>query len=198
MLYTIATRLIKVLLLLGMRIKVVGRENVPKEGAFILAVNHKSNLDPVIAGAFCPRQLTFMAKEELFKNPLFGGLIKRLGAFPVSRGKGDVGAIKGAFAILKNQKAMLMFPQGHRMKDGQRGTAQTGVVMIAHKMQVPVVPFCISGEYKFWGKMKLTLGEPIDFSEYYGEKLDSSKMHELAEGVLDSILINDTERKLKA
>ena len=198
MLYTIATRLIKVLLLLGMRIKVVGRENVPKEGAFILAVNHKSNLDPVIAGAFCPRQLTFMAKEELFKNPVFGGLIKMLGAFPVSRGKGDVGAIKGAFAILKNQKAMLMFPQGHRMKDGQRGTAQTGVVMIAHKMQVPVVPFCISGEYKFWGKMKLTFGEPIDFSEYYGEKLDSSKMHELAEGVLDSILINDTERKLKA
>ena len=107
MLYTIATRLIKVLLLLGMRIKVVGRENVPKEGAFILAVNHKSNLDPVIAGAFCPRQLTFMAKEELFKNPVFGGLIKMLGAFPVSRGKGDVGAIKGAFAILKNQKAMV-------------------------------------------------------------------------------------------
>ena len=86
MLYGFAKILMRIVLAVCLRVKVSGKENVPREGAFILAVNHKSNYDPVVAAVYCPRQLTFMAKEELFENPVFGRLIKRLGAFPVSRG----------------------------------------------------------------------------------------------------------------
>lgn len=191
MLYEIAKGIVSVIFTLGFRVKVTGRENVPESGPFILAVNHKSNFDPAIAAVYCPRKLTFMAKEELFKNPLFGGLIRRLGAFPISRGKGDIGAIKGAFSILKDGRALLMFPQGHRMKNGQRGKAGTGAVMIAHKMQVPVVTLCISGEYRFMGRLHLTFGSPIEFTEYYGEKMSGETLKELSEGLLDKILEND-------
>ena len=111
------------------RVKVVGKENVPKDGGMILAVNHKSNWDPIFAGAYCPRPLRFMAKADLFKNKLFGGLIKKLGAFPIQRGRGDIGAIKGAFSILKNNNAMLIFPEGHRIKNGKRVKAKLGVSM---------------------------------------------------------------------
>lgn len=130
------------------RVKVVGKENVPKDGGMILAVNHKSNWDPIFAGAYCPRTLRFMAKADLFKNKLFGGLIKKLGAFPIQRGRGDIGAIKGAFSILKNNDAMLIFPEGHRIKNGRRVKAKLGVSMIAVYAEVPVIPLCISGEYK--------------------------------------------------
>lgn len=187
MLYDVVCAVLRFLFIFAFRIKVSGRELVPNDGGFILAVNHRSNFDPVMSALYCPRHLRFMSKEELFKNPIFGGLIKKLGAFPVSRGKGDVSAIKGAFSILKSGEVLLMFPQGHRMKSGQRGKAQTGVSMISHKMRVPVVPMCISGEYKFMRKINIHFGKPIEFSEYYGQKIDGEKQRELAEQVLDKI-----------
>ena len=194
MLYNIAKYGIKCVFHICFRLSVKGKHNVPKKGGFILAVNHKSNLDPPMAAACCPRKLRFMAKEELFRNKLFGWFIKSLGAFPISRGRGDIGAIKGAFAILKGGDVMLIFPQGHRMQEGERGNAQNGVAMIAHKMEVPVVPLCISGEYKFLGKMTATFGEPIEFTEFYGQKLDGQKLQELAEGVLDKILSYEVKK----
>ena len=120
MLYKFLSGLAKAVTHCIFRVKVVGKENVPKDGGMILAVNHKSNLDPIFAGAYCPRPLRFMAKADLFKNKLFGGLIKKLGAFPIQRGRGDIGAIKGAFSILKNNDAMLIFPEGHRITTGKR------------------------------------------------------------------------------
>lgn len=112
-----------------------------------------------------------MAKADLFKNKLFGGLIKKLGAFPIQRGRGDIGAIKGAFSILKNNDAMLIFPEGHRIKNGKRVKAKLGVSMIAVYAKVPVIPLCISGEYKPFHKVTVTFGKPITFEEYYGKSL---------------------------
>ena len=187
MFYKFAIAVVRVLMLFVMRVKTVGKENVPKEGGMILAVNHRSNLDPVIAGLTCPRQLTFMAKAELFKNPVFGKLIKSLGAFPIERGKGDIGAIKSAFSIVKGGGAMLIFPEGRRVKDGIKPKAKPGVAMIAQRGQVPVVPVFISGEYKWMHKITVTYGKPIDLSEYYGQKIDSEKIQEIADDILTTM-----------
>lgn len=187
MFYNFVVVLLKTVLRLVFRIKYVGRENMPKEGGVLLAVNHRSNWDPVLAGLGSPRHLRFMAKEELFKNPVFGKLISSLGAFPVSRGSGDVGAVKAAFKILKDDGVMLMFPEGHRMKDGQRGAVKRGVATIAQRCQVPVVPMYISGSYKWMSKMTITLGKPLSFEEYYGQKLDNDQLHVLAEQIMDKI-----------
>lgn len=187
MFYNFCKRLVKVLLVFAFRVRKIGTENVPREGPCILAVNHKSDLDPVIAGITCPRQLTFMAKSELFKNKLFGGLITKLGAFPVHRGVGDIGAVKAAFKIFKEGRVMLIFPEGGRVKKGKPHKAKPGVAMIAQKAGVPVIPVLIDGDYKWLGKIVVRYGEPISFDEYKGQKLTGDEIQVLADGVLDKI-----------
>lgn len=185
--YKTCLYIVKALLVPVFRLKSVGEENIPKDGPVIIAVNHRSNLDPVIAGVTCPRQICFMAKEELFKNKLFGGLIKKLGAFPIKRGKGDVGAIKAAISIFKNNGAMLIFPEGGRVKDGKRRSAKPGVAMLAQRNQVPVIPVLIDGEYRWMSRITVRYGKPISFEEYSGQKLTGEELQTLADGVLDKI-----------
>lgn len=187
MFYKVCTVIVRFVLLFVFRLKFVGRENLPKEGGVIVAFNHTSNWDPVVAGLSCPRKLRFMAKEELFKNPVFGALIKALGAFPVRRGKGDIGAIKSSLKILSEGEVMLMFPEGHRIKDGRRVKAKPGVALIAQRAQVPVVPVCISGEYKWLHRVTVTYGKPISLEEYYGQKLEQEKIQEIADGILEEV-----------
>ena len=187
MFYKVCTVIVRFVLLFVFRLKFVGRENLPKEGGVIVAFNHTSNWDPVVAGLSCPRKLRFMAKEELFKNPVFGALIKALGAFPVHRGRGDIGAIKSSLKILSEGEVMLMFPEGHRIKDGRRVKAKPGVALIAQRAQVPVVPVCISGEYKWLHKVTVTYGNPISLEEYYGQKLEQDKIQEMADNILDEV-----------
>lgn len=187
MFYWVCVRLLQFLLLFAFRIKKTGVENIPTEGGAMLAVNHKCLLDPIIAGITCPRRLKFMAKAELFKNKLFGGLIKTLGAFPVHRGSGDVGAIKSALKIINDGNMMLIFPEGGRVKSGQSRRAKPGVALIAQKACVPVIPVHIDGEYKWMSKLTVRYGEPIDFEEYKGQKLSAEEIQNLADGVLEKI-----------
>lgn len=94
-----------------------GRENIPKEGAIIVAPNHKSNFDPPIVGvAFKDRIIHYMAKEELFKNPIFGYILRQFGTFPVKRGSIDRMAIRRAILELKEGNALGIFPEGTRIQ----------------------------------------------------------------------------------
>ncbi len=187
MFYKFAIYVVRFLMLFVVRVRKKGTENVPKEGPVIVAFNHSSDLDPVVAGITCPRQLNFMAKSELFQNKLFGGLIKRLGAFPVHRGKGDIGAIKTAFRIFENNGAMLIFPEGGRVKHGKRVKAKPGVALIAQRSGVPVIPVHIIGEYKWMHKITVCYGKPISFEEYKGKKLSGDEIQQLADNVLEEI-----------
>lgn len=184
MLYKIAMAVLKVFFFFTYRIKIEGTENIPTEGGMILAVNHRSNLDPVLAGYTCPRPLTFMAKSELFKNPLFGKLITALGAFPVHRGSGDIGAIRSAFSILKDGRAMLIFPEGHRVKDGETAKAQPGVAMIAQRAKVPVIPVFIDGKLKWMSKITIRYGKAVDLTKYYDRRISSAECQEMADEIL--------------
>lgn len=185
MFYTVILSLVRVFMFFVFRIRISGKENIPKDGGCILAVNHRSNWDVIIAGLSCGRHLRFMAKYELFENKFFGWLIKNLGAFPVHRGAGDIGAIKGALSILKQNEMMLMFPEGRRVKDENKAVhAKTGVAMLAHRARVPVIPAYISGEYKWMHKITITFGEPVMFDMLYGQKLDGEKLQELSDQVL--------------
>lgn len=187
MFYKVAAAICALICKIAFKFKVAGLENIPAEGAFILAPNHKSFFDPVVVAVKCKRQIRFMAKAELFKNKLFGKIITALGAFPLQRGKGDIAAIKAAFSILKEGNVLLMFPQGKRIKDDSRGNLKTGVAVIAHKMQVPVVPVSICGKYKFRSKITVTYGKPIYFDEFYGQKLDDETTTKLAAIIYEGI-----------
>lgn len=184
MLYKVAMGVLTAFFHCAFRMKVEGKENIPKEGGMILAVNHRSNLDPVIAGYSCPRPLTFMAKSELFKNPIFGKLITALGAFPVHRGSGDIAAIRSAFSILKDGRAMLIFPEGHRVKEGETPKAQPGVAMIAQRAKVPVIPVFIEGKFRWLSKITVHYGKAVDLTEYYDKRISSAECQEMADKIL--------------
>ena len=185
MFYNIATALVRAYLRVIFKVTVEGE--VPESGAYILCSNHTSYYDPVVVAAFCGRRLSFMAKKELFKNKLFGFLIKKCGAFPVDRSKADIGAVKKSLSILKNGGAMLMFPEGTRVKEGDSSAAKAGMVMFSHKTSAPIIPVGVKSDFKLFSKLHITYGKPITLSEYDGKKLSSEEMADIAADILSEI-----------
>ena len=188
--YKLAILFCRGVLLFKCRVRSKGRENVPQTGGCILALNHRTNYDVLLAGITCPRPLKYMAKAELFKNKFFGWLITKCGAFPVHRGRGDIGAIKSALEKLKNDEMVLMFPEGKRVtspEEEKNTRAKPGAVMIAVKAQVPIVPAYISGKFGFLRKITITYGEPIYFDDYYGEKQSVDTLQDLSDEMMNKI-----------
>ena len=174
-----------------------GVENIPEQGPVILAVNHSSNLDPIAVGITCPRKVRFMAKAELFENKLFGRLISNLGAFAVHRGRGDIGAIKAAFGIFKDNGVLLIFPEGGRVtKKHPNRRSKPGVIMMAQRAQVPVIPVLIDGRYRWMGKITVRYGKPVTYEEYAEQKLTGEQMQELADELLERIYAQGEKKNL--
>lgn len=126
------------------RYKVIGSENMPKQGGVILACNHMSFSDPVLLGLAQKRRLFFMAKSELFRNKFASFIIRRLGAFPVERGAGDGKAIKTGEEILCEGNVMTIFLEGGRTKTGELMRPRSGCALVAQQTMLPVVPACIT------------------------------------------------------
>lgn len=188
MFYNFATAIVRFALLFVFRIDTKGLENIPKDSGVIFAYNHRSYWDPVIAALTAKRKLRFMAKEELFTRPILGKLIKALGAFPVKRGKGDVSMFKGALKILNDCGAMLIFPEGRRVRNGKLIKPKSGVAVIAHRAKVPVIPASISGEYKWMNKITVTYGEPVYLD--FDKKLSAEELQAAANDIMDKIRAN--------
>lgn len=143
-------------MLSGMHLEVHGREHVPPAGTpLVVAANHVTGLDPFLVARALPpgRFLQFMAKKELFM-PVIGWFIRTGGSFPVDREGNDVGAVRTALRILKENGTVGIFPQGHRGGEDMQG----GVALIAAKGRAPILPAGISRDGKRW---IVRFGEPI-------------------------------------
>ncbi len=151
------------------RMKVIGAENMPKDGPVLLCSNHLAKRDPVFLGVCQKRQVFYMAKEELFRNKFLGGLFRKLGAFPVKRGTGGGDALEDAYALLSQNGVVGVFIEGHRSKDGKLLKPKTGAALLAYKTKAPVVPVCITAEDgKHPAMFKTTMirfGKPISAQE---------------------------------
>lgn len=146
------------------RYKFINNNSIPHEGAYIIASNHMSFSDPVLLGLGQRRRLFFMAKQELFKNKFFGGLIRALGAFPVERGAGDGKAIKTGEDLIKEGNVMTIFIEGGRTKTGEFMRPRSGCALVTQQMQVPVIPACITitGNPKHrFAKRVIHFGDPL-------------------------------------
>ncbi|SEK82748.1 1-acyl-sn-glycerol-3-phosphate acyltransferase [Ruminococcus sp. YRD2003] len=145
-----------------------GRDNIPRGEAVIYASNHRSNADPPLLGGGAVGKYAFMAKEELFRNKLFAWLIRTLGAFPVSRGKGDMSVIETAIDRLGNGRSLMIFPEGTRSKDGKVGRGHSGAALIAAKADRRIVPVGIvyGDKLKFRTRVTVKFGKPIDPKDY--------------------------------
>ncbi len=127
------------------RTKVFGRENIPRGVPLIIASNHVSYADPVAIGAACPRELYFLAREDLFKPRLFGNFLKRLHTIPIKRGSRDVNALRTAIKRLSENKALVMFPEGTRSKDGNLQRPRYGIGLLASLSGAQVLTCYLKG-----------------------------------------------------
>ncbi|MFQ5491244.1 MAG: lysophospholipid acyltransferase family protein [Phycisphaerae bacterium] len=127
-----------------------GLRRVPRTGAVVLACNHQSYLDPLIAALALRRICDFMGRDTLFRHWFGGGFLRMVNVFPVKRGTGDVGAIKEALRRLKAGAVLVTFPEGTRSPDGRIRPVQGGIVAIARRAKCPIVPTIIEGAYDIW------------------------------------------------
>jgi 1-acyl-sn-glycerol-3-phosphate acyltransferase len=144
-LYAVVRFFLRPLLLVWYRLAIAGAEHIPKEGAAIIAPNHKSLYDSFFLALATRRHLRFMGKSELFEGP-FGRLLVRLGAFPVRRGTADQDALETARTILRQGGLLSLFPEGTRVRDPDTlGSPRRGAGRLAIEAQAPLVPCAITG-----------------------------------------------------
>ncbi len=173
-LYRFCRGLVRIAFKTYLRAQVRGNENVPATGGVLIACNHQSFLDPPLIGQSLWRGCSFMARDTLFSPPLFGRLLRNINAFPVKRGVGDLNAVKELMRRLKGGRAVVLFPEGERTKNGSLGHINPNSLALAKKTRVPIVPAAIDGTFDVWpphrrlprpGRIYVTFCEPISADE---------------------------------
>lgn len=161
-------------------LRVFGVEKVPRRGAVLLVCNHQSFLDPVLATVALPRECHYMARDTLFNGGRFQRLIESLNAFPVKRGSADIGAIKETLKRLKQGALITIFPEATRSEDGAVRPMQPGVVMIARKAGVPLIPTLILGAFEAWPRTSRK-PRPARILVAYGDALTPEQVQTMSD-----------------
>lgn len=181
----------KFALKLGLRIKCEGVENIPKEGAFILASNHIHFVDPAVLLANFPRPIHFMAKVEAFKYKITAFLLTHLNTFPVSRGRSDKASIDYAVKLIENGHVMGIFPEGTRSKDLKPHKAKAGIALIARQTKADILPCSIYCEKKggLFRKVTVRYGELIKYEELgLTEESSTKELRAAADKIMEEIV----------
>jgi 1-acyl-sn-glycerol-3-phosphate acyltransferase len=179
-----------------------GTEHIPAEGGVILAMNHVSHMDPVVDGVFVhhnKRVPRFMAKDSLFKVPLFGALLRGCGGIPVYRGTKDAkGSLRDAIAALENGKFVLIYPEGTITKDptGWPMSGRTGAARLALETGAPVIPVARWGTQDIFNgytkkfrpfprkKISIIVGEPVDLARFLGKEVSTPLLREMTTEIM--------------
>jgi len=170
---------------------VEGMEKLPKSGV-LLCPNHASNWDPILVALKLPinYRLHIMAKEELFRNPLLGWLLKKVGAFPVNRGSNDIGAVKQSIQAIREGDNLLIFPEGTTIHngigyaDGLPAHAKAGAAMIGVRTGAVLVPVFVDGEKKPFHRTRIIFGDPYE-PHYTGRRGTAEEMQKIADELLE-------------
>lgn len=165
---------------IGFSTRFEGMDHVPQSGPALVIANHQSFLDPWLVGVVVKRHLTYLARKTLFKNRVFAAIIRSLCAVPIDQeGVGKEG-IKAVLEQLRAGKAVLVFPEGARTRDGAMHPLRPGIHLLIKRTQAPIIPVGIAGAYDAWpiwrkypipaplflppapGTIAVTAGPPID------------------------------------
>ncbi|MGI6620131.1 MAG: lysophospholipid acyltransferase family protein [Bacillota bacterium] len=170
MLYRIGRHIARIAMKLLFDVRVEGSENIPRQGPLVVCANHISWWDPVVLAWIMPWPVHFMAKRELFNNRLFAYVLSKLHAFPVSREKADVGAIRTGLSVLSAGQVVGIFPEGTRQKTpDQLGPGHGGAALLALKTGAPVLPVAIRGSYGLRSVIRVACGAPFEITPGIGK-----------------------------
>ena len=148
----------------------IGKDNIPQKDSFIMVSNHGSLLDPPLLGHALGRNISFMAKAELFKVPFLGFIIKACGAYPVKRGIADKNKIKTACKKLSNDNCIGIFIDGTRQRNGRVNKPKKGAALLAFKNQKLLLPVAIVNSHRvmrfkfcipLFSKIVIKVGKPF-------------------------------------
>jgi len=177
--------------------EVLGTENFPTDGPFLIASNHASHLDPPIVGSQVFRQMRFFARKSLWSGRVSRWWLDNVETIPVDRDSGDIGAIKRVLQALKENRAIVLFPEGTRSPDGQLQKAKAGVGFMACKTGVPVVPCRVYGSFAAFGKgakiphfgspVTIVFGQPIPASDYDDPSAGKARYEKAAQRIMTHI-----------
>jgi 1-acyl-sn-glycerol-3-phosphate acyltransferase len=174
--------------------EVSGLSHVPKDGGFIVAANHGSFWDPPVLGVVLPRPLRYMTRSSFFSVPLFGALIRSLGAFPVRKGTADLSGLRAAEAALARGEVLLVFPEGGRMKDGRLHPALPGLGLIAARTRAPILPVYVSGTNRIRRcmarreKVRVTIGKVLPPETWFAEEHSTLAGRALYQAISDRVM----------
>jgi 1-acyl-sn-glycerol-3-phosphate acyltransferase len=162
-----------------------GWANVPEEGPLLLVSNHASMFDPIVVGLSTRRYLSFLARKNLFEQPVVAPLIRNLNAIPIDRGMGKDG-IQAVLHALGEGQAVLVFPEGERTHTGQLQPLKAGISLLIKRVHCPIIPVGVAGSYAAWNRfaklprfspiflqpepstIAVSIGKPIDPERYRG------------------------------
>jgi 1-acyl-sn-glycerol-3-phosphate acyltransferase len=154
-------------------------DRIPEQGAAILASNHASFADPPLVGCPLARRIDFLARKTLFRFPIFGACLHKVGAVPVDRDGGNPAGLKAILDRLEQGRAVLLFPEGTRSRDGQLQTARAGVGLIAIRSGAPVFPVRIFGSFEAYGRHQ-GLPRPRRVQVVYGPEVPLAELRQEA------------------
>jgi len=169
------------------RVTITGYENFPKDTGYMICGNHTSNHDSPIMCLSYPGFPSYMGKQEIFKYKWLNPILYKMGGFPVDREGKDIGAIKKALRILKGGDQLVVFPEGTRNKTDKPLEAKSGVIVMAIKAKVPIVPVTIDSNYKLFKPIVVTFHPPVYYDEYYGKRLNNEESQALAQELVDGL-----------
>jgi 1-acyl-sn-glycerol-3-phosphate acyltransferase len=189
--YWIARNLCRFFCFLFFRLRTYGLENIPRQGSFILISNHQSFLDPLFCGVRITRPLVFMARDSLFTNRFFGGILRSVDAIPVKRDHADLGAVKNIINVLKSGSSVCLFPEGTRSRDGKIKALKPGFGLLSRRGNATIVPVVIDGAFECWPRDKkiFSIGKTIDVT--YGKPVTVEKVQEIGDEKLAQMLTDE-------
>lgn len=155
LIYLVMRRVFHVTLTSFCKVRVFNRHYEPSEGSVVYICNHQSFLDPILMSYALKRPMNYMARDTLFRNGLWAGIIRSANAFPVKRNTSDTGAIKEAMRRLKAGRQLVIFAEGTRTEDGRIGPLLPGVALLAQRAAKWTVPVVIDGAFEAWPKAHL-------------------------------------------
>ena len=169
------------------RVKVVGKENLPKDTAAVICANHVHYLDSACIIATAKRKINVLAKDDLFEKGIAKWFAGVFGIYPVKRDSADMQAIKISLKLLKNKELLLIFPEGtrHGMEKGIK--PKNGPVIIAQKAGVPIIPIGIQGSFKIFRKVKINIGKPITLDVTKEQMKDKEFVDSITKNVMEEV-----------
>ncbi len=192
--YTFARTLCWAFCKVCFRYKIIDLQNIPANGALILVSNHQSFLDPLFCASAIKRKMNYLARDTLFNNRLFGGLLHSLYVTPLRIDKADLPAMKTIIKKLQSGEAVLLYPEGTRTPDGRISPFKPGLGLLCRRGNAAILPMLVEGAFESWPRHKKLFSIGKKITVRYGTPISAEQVGSMSDEDLAALLTSTIRR----